>query len=293
MLLTTEADNMQTCSQIPVIKPGLLFAFLCFSIGFTQLGWADSAVERLFWDKVPLRIILPVGRERLVTFPGEVRVGIPQPLTGKLRTQSHAGTVYWMAKEAFEPQRIQVRDLDGQGSVLIDLSAGQTPGLPDHPIEVLFKPGQRSAVDGLLNADADSIASTSSHKKAKPVKNPKTAGLVALTRFAAQQLYAPARLLKATPAIQRVSVGQTPIEHLLHGESVIATPIAGWRSGGLYVTAVEVKNTGPDFIDLDPRLLRGRWRAATFQHTRLHPAGSEADTSAVYLVSDRPFHEAL
>ncbi len=26
------------------------------------------AVERLFWDKVPLRITLPVGKERLVVF---------------------------------------------------------------------------------------------------------------------------------------------------------------------------------------------------------------------------------
>jgi integrating conjugative element protein (TIGR03749 family) len=292
MPLTTEADNMQTRSQPSLVKPGLLFPFLCFSIGFIQSGWADTAVERLFWDKVPLRITLPVGRERLVTFPGEVRVGIPQPLMGKLRTQSHAGTVYWLAKEAFEPLRIEVRDLDGQGSVLIDLSAEQTPDLPDNPIEVLFRPGQRSASEGLLSADADSIALVS-NQKAKPGKNPKTAGLVTLIRFAAQQLYAPARLLKATPAIQRVSVGQTPIEHLLRGESVIATPIAGWRSGRLYVTALELKNAGPDFVDLDPRLLRGRWRAATFQHTRLHPAGSEADTSAVYLVSDRPFHEAL
>lgn len=283
---------MKTTSPLPFINPGLLGALLCFGIVCSQSTWADTGVERLFWDKVPLRITLPVGQERLVSFPGDVRVGIPQSLTNKLRTQSHAGTVYWLAKEAFEPQRIEVRDLTGQGIVLIDLSAEQSPDLPHNPIEILFKSGQTLPADGLLSADGDSTPATS-HRKSKPGKQPQSANLVALTRFAAQQLYAPARLFKANPAIQRVSVSQTPIEHLLRGESLIATPMASWRSGRLYVTALEIKNTGPDPIDLDPRQLRGQWRAATFQHTRLHPAGSEADTSAVYLVSDRPFHEAL
>ncbi|MCK9608021.1 MAG: TIGR03749 family integrating conjugative element protein [Methylomonas sp.] len=284
---------MQTGNPQFVIKPRLL-AFLCISISISlsQPSIADSTVVRLFWDKVPLRITLPVGQERLVTFPGEVRVGIPAPLTGKLRTQSHAGTVYWLAKESFEPQRIEVRELDGQGIVLIDLSAQPAPDLPANPIEILFSPGQRSASDAGLGTDADSMTSAGSQKPT-PGKKPKTAGLVALTRFAAQQLYAPKRLLKAAPWIQRVSVSQTHLEHLLRGEQILTTPIASWHSGRLYVTAVELKNTGADFIDLDPRQLRGQWRAATFQHARLHPAGSEADTSAVYLVSDRPFHEAL
>lgn len=283
---------MQTGNPQFVIKPRLL-AFLCISLSFSQPNWAESAVERLFWDKVPLRITLPVGLERLVTFPGEVRVGIPAPLTGKLRTQSHAGTVYWLANESFEPQRIEVRELDGQGIVLIDLSAQQTPDLPANPIEILFRPGQRSSAEVLLGEEADSTIPQVASQKSKPGKKPKTAGVVALTRFAAQQLYASKRLLKAAPWIQRVSVSQTHLEHLLRGEQILATPVASWHSGRLYVTAVELKNTGSDFIDLDPRQLRGQWRAATFQHTRLHPAGSEADTSAVYLVSDRPFHEAL
>lgn len=283
---------MQTLSQSSFEKPGLL-VILCISLSFSQPNWAESAVERLFWDKVPLRITLPVGQERLVTFPGEVRVGIPAPLTGKLRTQSHAGTVYWLAKESFEPQRIEVRELEGQGIVLIDLSAEQAPDLPANPIEILFRPGQRSSAEVLLGEETDATIQQVASQKAKPGKQPKTAGLVALTRFAAQQLYAPARLLKTAPWIQRVSVSQTPLEHLLRGEQILATPVVSWHSGRLYVTAVELKNTGADFIDLDPRQLRGQWRAATFQHTRLHPAGSEADTSAVYLVSDRPFHEAL
>lgn len=118
-------------------------------------------------------------------------------------------------------------------------------------------------------------------------------GLVALTRFAAQQLYAPARLLQTSGAMHRVSVNTQPLSHLLRGQAIKAIPIASWRAGRLTVTAVELTNQGSNFITLDPRQLRGQWRAATFQHTRLHPAGSSAASTAVYLIADRPFHEAL
>jgi hypothetical protein len=33
--------------------------------------------------------------------------------------------------------------------------------------------------------------------------------------------------------------------------------------------------------------------AATFQHARLFPKGDEADTTAVYLISAKPFEHAL
>ncbi|MDO8828252.1 TIGR03749 family integrating conjugative element protein [Methylophaga sp.] len=274
----------QPSTGIPGIG-SLLFLCLAFSYG----AWADEAVERLFWDKVPLRITLPVDRERRVSFPGEVRVGIPVQLASQLRTQSNAGTVYWLAHAPFEPQRIEVRDLAGQGSVLIDLSAENDPDLPAPPLEIQFRqqPGGSEA-DPSTGSDAHQLSRRASAKT--PTRAP---GLVTLTRFAAQQLYAPARLLKAAPGIHRVSVSLKPISHLLKGAAITATPIAGWQSGRWYMTAVALNNTGAQFIELDPRHLRGQWRAATFQHSRLHPAGSEADTTAVYLISDRPFHEAL
>jgi hypothetical protein len=61
----------------------------------------------------------------------------------------------------------------------------------------------------------------------------------------------------------------------------------------LYVTAVKLTNRWKKPQVLDPRTLRGQWLAATFQHSRLLPAGDDADTTAVYLVSARPFEESL
>jgi len=234
------------------------------------------AVERLFWDKVPLRITLPVGKERLVSFPADVRVGMPGSLSSKLRTQSNQGTVYWKASAAFDTQRIEVREIQSHRIYLVDLRASDKASSVT-PIEVIFKE---------VSKDEKDIIASSSKLSKKP-------GYIALTRFAAQQLYAPARLLKASTSIHRISVAKHSTTHLIHGEQIEATPVASWQSGNLYITAVELKNTSDYFINLDPRHLRGDWRTATFQHIRLHPSGSESDTTAVYLISDRPFYEVI
>ncbi len=245
---------------------------------------ASAEIERLFWDKAPLSITLPVGRERLVTFPGDVRVGMPSELSGKVRTQSHNGTVYWLANESFEAQRIEIHETDGSGIYLVDLSASQEQGIPADPIEVLNK-----RPHGVEKADSD----RNRRNARTPRKAQQAPGLVTLTRFAAQQLYAPSRMLKASPSIHRVVVTRRALHSLIRGESIEALPVASWQGGELYVTAVQLRNIGKAPVELDPRRIRGRWKAATFQHGRLHPVGSEADTTAVYLVSDRPFHEMI
>ena len=51
-------------------------------------------------------------------------------------------------------------------------------------------------------------------------------GYIQLTRFAAQQLYAPTRLVKERPGIVRVPVTRDPVE-LLHGGTIEATPLGG------------------------------------------------------------------
>lgn len=256
-----------------------LFVLLLIAMVHSSRIHAEGDVERLFWDKTPLNVTLTVGQERLVSFPAGVRVGIPGALTAKLRTQSNAGTVYWQAREAFEPHRIEVREIEGPGIYLIDLSAVKPQGLPNRPLEIQRRQEQRPA---------QIVSGSSKRKRRSP-----TLGRVALTRFAAQQLYAPVRLTQKSAHIHRVSVSSKPLTQLLRGANIQAQPLASWHSGALYVTAVALSNHSRDFITLDPRALRGRWQAATFQHTRLHPTGTEADTTTLYLISDRPFHEAL
>ena len=113
-------------------------------------------------------------------------------------------------------------------------------------------------------------------------------GYVTLTRFAAQQLYAPARLLKDLPGVVRVPVKRKPVA-LARGGTLEAVPLVAWRAGDLFLTAVKLTNKTSEPQILDPRTLRGAWLTATFQHNRLQRAGDEADRTVAYLISARAF----
>jgi integrating conjugative element protein (TIGR03749 family) len=116
---------------------------------------------------------------------------------------------------------------------------------------------------------------------------------IVLTRFAAQQLYAPQRVLREPPGVRRIPMGTPEEVSLYRGENVVAHPLASWQGGGLYVTALKMTNLGTTRISLDPRMLKGHFVSATFQHNTLGVAKSLSDTTCVYVVTDRPFMASL
>ena len=239
-----------------------------------SLGHAETETpERIEWKKAPIRLALAVGQEQRIEFPAAVKVGVPAPVQSRLRTQSVNGTVYLLAHAPFESNRLMVRELDSGRIYLFDVTATERGGGASHPIHI-------TVADQRQPDTASGTANTS------PGQEPP--GYIELTRFAAQQLYAPARLVKDRPGVVRVPVARDPIA-LLRGGTVEATPLVAWRAGGLYVTAVKLTNRTDHPQTLDPRDLRGTWLTATFQHHRLLARGDEADTTAVYLISARPF----
>ncbi|MCY1422733.1 integrating conjugative element protein [compost metagenome] len=64
-----------------------------------------------------------------------------------------------------------------------------------------------------------------------------------------------------------------------------STPIAAWRLGGYWVTAVKLRNRGSATVHLDPRRLQAQLFAAAFQHAFLGPVGSAEDTTVAYLIT--------
>lgn len=247
--------------------------------------------ERIVWDRTPLGIMLPVDQERQVTFPAPVEVGMPAGLADVVRTQVVAGTIYWLAKKDFTPQRIQVRDTATGQIYLVDLSA-RASASPAPVIIALAPTDPTSAAFGLAGGSASpAMGSVVESAPPSPPKIP-TYDYATLTRFASQSLYAPRRLAPALPGVFRTPVDERPV-NLVRGESIQATPLIAWRSGKLHVTAVRLRNQGASSVILDPRSLRGLWLAATFQHARLLPRGDEADTTAVYLISAKPFEHAV
>lgn len=259
-----------------------LLAFGASSLCLAQNVDTDLGItERVVWRKVPIAVPLIVGEERLVHFPDSVSVGLPPSLNAVLRSQSINGTLYLLARQPFAPTRVLVRS-ETEGSIyVLDISAdtnGDEPrSLPE--LQILPQAGTASAHEGNDDSSLGNL-------------RPAAGGYVALTRFAAQQLYAPTRLLPAQKGVVAMPVSQKPVA-LVVGGSVEAVPVAAWKSGGRYVTAVKLTNRRSRPVVLDPRELRGSWLAATFQHNRLLAAGSDADSTAVYLVSERPFEAAL
>ena len=231
-----------------------------------------ASIERLVWDRAPLQLALGIGaeRERSITFPAQMHIGVPQEVAPLLRVQTVGRTSYLTALAPFPRTRIVAEDRGTGAVILLDLTASKAT-TATNPVQVVVPtPGDLDSAD-------------SSDESAPPVD------MVTLTRFAAHQMYAPRRLTRPHPAIRRIMVDTHPLDDLYTGGGVRSTPAGQWRGDAFYVTAVVLQNLQPQPLELSPLDLRGRWRAITFQHGRLLPHGSEADTTVVYLVCDRPF----
>lgn len=242
--------------------------------------FAATPAEHIVWDKTPVVLTLTVGEERMVDFPATVRVGVPVTLSGRLRSQSADGRVYWQASAPFKLTRVQVREVQSGRTYLFDIKAvekgGPTTALKIH----VPKP----------SGDDDEIIGKDDSASPQP-------DYITLTRYAAQQLYAPQRLLQdidvRLPNTHRTPLGQRAPIPLYRGGQVEALPLVAWRGGGLFVTAVKLTNTTQEDVYLDPRDLRGQWLTITFHHPYVLAAGDERDTTCVYLISKRPFMESL
>jgi len=229
---------------------------------------AAQAVEILHWQRLPLSVPLIVGQERIVFIDKNVRVGVPNSVAGRLHVQSAGGAVYLRASEPIEPTRLQLQDADTGALILLDISArAAKEGEPElEPVRI---------VEGETAPDST-----------VPPPPRQTPIPVMLTRFAAQNLYAPLRTIETVPGIMRVNLRRDlKLDTLLPTLPVQATPLAAWHLENQWVTAIRLTNTSDSEITLDPRLLQGDFLTATFQHLTLGASGTPEDTTAVYLVT--------
>jgi len=256
------------------------------------------AIELMTWDRLPLAVPLQVGQERVIFVERNVRVGLPGSLTGKLRVQSAGGNVYLLALEPIAPTRIQLQDAETGALILMDIAATlpeQNTPLASEPIQIIE--GERRPVRyGQNVASTTSSNQTQATPKIKVQGNATTVTSetqqretpvpVILTRYAAQNLYAPLRTVEPISGISQVNIRRNlNLQGLLPMLPVNASAMAAWRLEDYWVTAVTLKNTSAQTINLDPRLLQGDFIAATFQHPTLGAVGQSTDTTVVYLVT--------
>ena len=258
------------------MKPWLKVACIGLSLFFVITS--GQAIEVMRWERLPLAIPLIVGQERVVFVDRNVRVGVPAGLEDRLRIQSAAGTVYLRASEPIDPTRLQLQDAITGELILIDIVADNaTPDqarLEDVRIIEESTPRLRSAPD-----TPKSSMISKEHAQSSPVP-------VALTRYAAQNLYAPLRTVEPLAGARRVNLaGDLSLDLLMPSLPVSAKALAAWRLDDYWLTAVRLSNQSDGVVELDPRLLLGDFSTATFQHQQLGPKGTSLDTSVVYLTT--------
>ncbi|MDP2221453.1 MAG: TIGR03749 family integrating conjugative element protein, partial [Hydrogenophaga sp.] len=237
-----------------------------------------EGVERAVFARLPVRVGLPVKRERLITLPSPAVLHVPSDIEAVARVEAIDRTIYVTALVPFTSIRIVAELIEGGQQIPLDLVANAQTASASQELEIFIERGRGTSDEAQAAATADEAPA---------------ADMVELTRFASRMLYAPRRLAVGQPGVSQVQVSNRPVVGLVRGALVETVPMGQWRSAGLYVTAVRITNKSKQPLEIPLDNLRGKWIAVTAQHGRLGAAGSEADTSALYLICDRAFDACL
>lgn len=251
---------------------------------------ASEAIERVIFDRKPVRVALPVNRERLVTFNQPVALNAPEDIASYARINIVGKTMYVTALMPFGSVRVFVEQLDGeQLQIPLDLVADRSTAAASSEIQI-FGRAETSAKTAQNGTGAGAAADKAvDARSARDDADEVSVDAVMLTRYAARRLYAPWRLTGGDPAIHQVPLELKPVPDLYRGARVQTTPIGAWRAGSLWVTAVRMTNLEASPLEIRLEDIRGGWITSTAHGSVLGRAGSETDTTALYLVCDRPF----
>jgi len=281
------------CSKMTFSSRACLVALSLTLLPASILSSASARADELMkWERLPLQIPLKTGTERVIFADKNVRVGFPPALNGKLRVQSTGGAVYLRAENDFPPTRLQLQDMESGEVILLDVRA--TAKGPTEPVKIIYS-GDVSTASSATEASSPASGTEGDKPQAKRKKVSYKAPIpVLLTRYAAQNLYAPIRTVEGVPGIHPVNPHlPSRITTLYPSAPVTVSPVAGWGVAGRTVVALRVRNDSPQKIVLDPRELQGQFVTATFQHRWLGAAGTPEDTTTLYLVTAGRADEAF
>lgn len=255
-----------------------LLSIVALALAFIPAG---HAVEVLRWERLPLTARLLVGQERVLLVDRNVRVGVPSTAADQLRVQSAGGAIYLRAQASLPLTRLELQDAESGMLILLDITA--EPAAPGEASLAPIRIVDATRIEPSPEADDDTSSADLNVAHSNAGGTPIA---VALTRYAAQSLYAPLRTIAPISGISPVPLRRRlNLDTLLPTLPVHATALAAWRLNDHWVTAVKLSNQSRRWLDLDPRLLQGTLLAATFQHGALGPAGDATDTTVVYLVT--------
>ena len=254
-----------------------------------RFAYANTPVseEVRVWNNTPMTVVLPVNQDVRVIFPVPVDIQVPADTMQVLESLAPNQTVvYWKASASFDTSRVIATSLDRKTVYLLDLVATADA----QPIAVRIEDPNR-----IINtASPDSEARTVSGQPKASLTDPAE---IVLTRFAAQSLYAPARLVPTNSNIFPVEDVSLPSDFPLmdsqQGEYYDVKVVGAWSGYGRYITAVMVTNRSNVAVRINPAFVNGNFTHITPQHLWLDSAGSLENRTTLYLISDVPFASAI
>lgn len=255
-----------------------IISFFNFDLAYSS----DYVTKDVIYTGVPVQINVSPGREILLMFSEDVSVRVPDALSDKADVvQIDLRTVSLKSSASFTSDRLIAAS--SKTTYLFDVSGSPSADKSmvlrlDSPDEIVAQ-GQAVQEVEPLGFDPQ-----------KPRQNP----AVVLTRYVAQTLWAPDRLVPSNKEIRRVPVKHAAaLPHLIRGARTTNRVLASWQGLGWYVTAVEVVSKSPVKLVIDPRDVRGHFRYITPQHPSIGPSGSESDRTTLYLISEQTFNESM
>lgn len=259
----------------------VVFLFFTFNISLAH------AIEIMKWDRTPLKVDLKINEERMIIFDLNVSVGYSSSLKEKVRIQSVGGVVYLKAFTDVTGSRLWFRDNDSGKIILVDIKTIKTRNELE-PIQIVY--------DGdVFNSLSNSETNPPLLSQSKQNHNHNVPVPVLLTRYAAQNFYAPLRTIESLPGVKNIPTRlPNVVTTLLPGLPVSCHPIMSWQLDDFVVTAIKIKNMSTMLISLDPRSLHGNFYSATFQHNYLNNLGTPEDTTMLYVITEgRPDYDAF
>lgn len=291
----------------------LLMPVLVFSQD-TRLPFdAPHNAVMMEWRGVPLKVDIPVRKDRVIRFTQSKRlqVGIPTDLQGIASAETIQGVVHIRSYKAFPETSFWFRDKDTGAVYRLDITAtgdSERPPIiildPELPVaqnvlttldETAPAAAQPEQLQQLQNGVTDNLGATVEPAASFDFieEEPAAHGVTALTRFAFQNIYSPERLVGELENVHKTPIRDLSYTHMVVGSKVSARTIAQWNNEGRYVTALLLRNVGHEEVRLDPRMFRGSryWETASLISDTLSPSDHYGDSTALVVISDKRWED--
>lgn len=243
----------------------LIYSLLLFSANI------NAKTEHIVASRYPIKLDVAVGTERVITFPEPVKfINTDQRLNSSVADIfENDDSLYVKAKSPFNAVRTAVRLQKSKRTLLIDIA-------------------------GKRKAKRSNLMILNPNKKSVNVTQDNSVSKVSLVRFAIQHMYSPARLVSDNNKIRHTKHFDMRPVTLFRSESTLNIPLESWAYNAFVVTAVLVINQSHTQTRLNLDDIHGHWIASSlFPYEQLAPHGEQNDRTTLFLLSDRPFVQAI